>query len=85
MKDCGVQHIIYTDISRDGMLTGPNVAATRHLTEETGLDIIASGGVSCMQDLENLHAEGICGAIIGKALYEGRIDLREAVKRFEKG
>ncbi len=38
-----------------------------------------------MQDLENLHAEGICGAIIGKALYEGRIDLREAVKRFEKG
>ena len=85
MKDCGVQHIIYTDISRDGMLTGPNVAATRHLTEETGLDIIASGGVSCMQDLENLHAAGICGAIIGKALYEGRIDLREAVKRFEEG
>ena len=84
MQEYGVRHIVYTDISRDGMLTGPNVEATRRLREETGLDIIASGGVSCMQDLENLHEAGIPGAIIGKALYEGRIDLRAAVERFEQ-
>ena len=57
MKEYGVRHIVYTDISRDGMLSGPNVEATRKLTEETGLDIIASGGVSCMEDLKCLHEE----------------------------
>ncbi len=84
MKEYGVRHIVYTDISRDGMLSGPNVAATRILTEQTGLDVIASGGISCMEDLERLEADGIRGAIIGKALYEKRIDLREAVAKFEK-
>lgn len=84
MKAFGVEHIVYTDISRDGMLSGPNVEATKKLTEETGLDIIASGGVSCMEDLEQLHREGIRGAIIGKALYEKRIDLRDAVEKFER-
>ena len=83
MKDFGIHHIVYTDISRDGMLSGPNVEATKALTKETGLDIIASGGVSCIEDLEQLYREGICGAIIGKALYEKRIDLKEAVARFE--
>lgn len=83
MKELGVKHIVYTDISRDGMLTGPNVEATRKLTEETGLDVIASGGVSSMEDLEHLYRAGISGAIIGKALYENRINLREAVERFE--
>lgn len=83
MKEYGVRHIVYTDISRDGMLSGPNVEATRKLTEETGLDIIASGGVSCMEDLECLHEAGIRGAIIGKALYENRIDLAEAVRLYE--
>ena len=83
MKEYGVRHIVYTDISRDGMLSGPNVEATRKLTEETGLDIIASGGVSCMQDLKCLHEAGIRGAIIGKALYENRIDLAEAVRLYE--
>lgn len=83
IKAFGVRHVVYTDISRDGMLSGPNVEATRHLTLETGLDIIASGGVSCMEDLEHLHQQGISGAIIGKALYEKRIDLGDAVKRFE--
>ena len=67
MKEYGVKHIIYTDISR-----------------ETGLDIIASGGVSCMEDLDGLYKAGISGAIIGKALYEKRVDLNEAVRRFEK-
>lgn len=83
MKEYGVRHIVYTDISRDGMLSGPNVEATRKLTEETGLDIIASGGVSCMEDLKCLHEAGIRGAIIGKALYENRIELAEAVRLYE--
>ena len=78
-----MEHIVYTDISRDGMLSGPNVEATRLLTEETGLDIIASGGVSCMEDLEALYQAGIRGAIIGKALYENRIELSEAVRCYE--
>ena len=84
MKEYGVKHIIYTDISRDGMLSGPNIPATKKLTEETGLDIIASGGVACMEDLQALYDAGISGAIIGKALYEKRVDLEEAVCRFEK-
>ena len=83
MKEYGVRHIVYTDISRDGMLSGPNVEATRKLTEETGLDIIASGGVSCMEDLKCLHEAGIRGAIIVKDLYENRIDLAEAVRLYE--
>ena len=83
MKEYGIRHIVYTDISRDGMLSGPNVEATRKLTEETGLDIIASGGVSCMEDLKCLHEAGIRGAVIGKALYENRIDLAEAVRLYE--
>lgn len=83
MREYGVRHVVYTDISRDGMLSGPNVAATRKLTEETEMDIIASGGVSCMEDLQELFDQGIKGAIIGKALYEKRLDLGEAVRRFQ--
>lgn len=82
MKEYGVRHIVYTDISRDGTLTGPNVSYTKMLTEKTGLDVIASGGVSCMEDLETLYANGIQGVIIGKALYENRISLPDAVARF---
>ena len=85
MKEFGVEHIVYTDISRDGTLTGPNVDYTKELTERTGLDIIASGGVSGMDDLIRLNECGIRGAIIGKALYENRISLPEAVARFEMG
>lgn len=85
MKDFGVSHIVYTDISRDGTLTGPNIEYTRELTVQTGLTIIASGGVSGMDDLSRLEAAGIKGAIIGKALYEKRIDLAAATKRFEHG
>ncbi len=84
MKEYGVRHIVYTDISRDGMLSGPNVEYTKRLTEETGMDIIASGGMSSMEDLRQLTHAGVCGAIIGKALYEKRIDLKEAIKAFEQ-
>jgi phosphoribosylformimino-5-aminoimidazole carboxamide ribotide isomerase len=83
MKALGVKTIVYTDISKDGMLTGPNVAATKELSDATGIDIIASGGVSTMEDLERIYADGIHGAIIGKALYEKRIDLAKAVSVFE--
>ncbi len=83
MKEMGVQTIIYTDISRDGMLSGPNVDATKRLSDATGLDVVASGGVSCMEDLRRIHWAGIHGAIIGKALYEERVDLAEAVREFE--
>lgn len=82
MKAYGVSHIVYTDISRDGMLTGPNVEATKKLTCDTGMDIIASGGMSSMDDLRRLYEAGVKGAIIGKALYENRIDLKEAVAEF---
>ncbi len=84
MKDFGVKHIVYTDISKDGMLVGPNVTETARLTEETGLNVIASGGVSGMDDLEQLNREGIQGAIIGKALYENRIVLSDAIIKFQK-
>ena len=83
MREFGIRHVVYTDISRDGMLNGPNVEATRQLTEATGIDVIASGGVSSMEDLRCLYEAGIKGAIIGKALYEKRVDLREAVRAFQ--
>ena len=83
MEEFGIRHVVYTDISRDGMLNGPNVEATRQLTEATGIDVIASGGVSSMEDLRCLYEAGIKGAIIGKSLYEKRVDLREAVRAFQ--
>ncbi len=82
MKEMGVKTIIYTDISKDGMLVGPNVEKTKELSDATGLDIIASGGMSSLDDLKALSEEGIYGAIIGKAIYEKRIDLKEAVELF---
>jgi phosphoribosylformimino-5-aminoimidazole carboxamide ribotide isomerase len=84
MKEYGVRHVVYTDITRDGMLSGPNVEYTKKLTEETGMDIIASGGMSSMEDLKELYNAGVHGAIIGKALYENRIDLKEAIDAFER-
>lgn len=86
LKPFGVARIIYTDISRDGMLTGPNVDATARLARETGLPIIASGGMSSIDDLRRLAQHpGIEGAIIGRALYTGAIDLSQAVNEFMKG
>lgn len=84
MKEMGVKNIVYTDISKDGMLMGPNVAMTQELTDKTGMNIIASGGISSMEDLRNLNAAGIKGAIIGKAIYENRVNVKEAVDEFER-
>ncbi len=83
MRTMGVMLVVYTDISRDGMLTGVNVEATARLAEETGLRVIASGGVASLRDIEALRAResaGIDGVIIGQALYTGAIDLRQAIR-----
>ena len=69
MKDLGVTTVIYTDVSRDGMMQGPNVEATKALVEATGLDVIGSGGVSGVAYLIRLRDAGCAGAILGKALY----------------
>lgn len=78
----GVSAIIYTDISRDGMMQGPNIGATRALAESISIPVIASGGVSSLKDIENLMAvetSGVTGVITGKAIYTGAIKLAEAV------
>ena len=82
MQDYGVIAIIYTDISRDGMLSGPNIEATRALAKALHIPVIASGGVHTMKDIENLltvRYSGVSGVIIGKAIYSGSLDLREAI------
>lgn len=81
-EDCGVSAIIYTDISRDGMMGGPNIEATKSLAEAITIPVIASGGVSSLKDIENLmaiEASGVTGAITGKAIYTGAINLTEAI------
>lgn len=82
MADIGVKHIIFTDISRDGKLSGVNAEATAELARESGVKIIASGGVASLEDIKNLQkfaSDGIEGCIIGKALYTGAVDLKEAI------
>lgn len=80
LKKSGVRHIIYTDIATDGMLTGPNLSAMREMVSAFGSGIIASGGVGSIEDLQNLIPTGVSGAIVGKALYTGRVDLQKAVQ-----
>lgn len=82
MQDHGVIAIIYTDIKRDGMMTGPNIEATKALAEALRIPVIASGGVHTMKDIENLLAvrhAGVSGVITGKAIYSGSLDLKEAI------
>ena len=77
----GVERIIYTDVARDGMLTGLNIEQTLLLARESGLKVTASGGVSSLDDIKRLNelsAFGVDSVIVGKALYEGRFTLREA-------
>ncbi|MEC8796514.1 MAG: 1-(5-phosphoribosyl)-5-[(5-phosphoribosylamino)methylideneamino]imidazole-4-carboxamide isomerase, partial [Pseudomonadota bacterium] len=80
-EDAGVSAIIYTDINRDGAMQGPNVDATAALAHAVSIPVIASGGVSSLDDLRNLKACGapLDGAISGRALYDGAIDLAEAL------
>lgn len=79
----GVERVVYTDIARDGTMRGPDVAGARRLAAETGLKVIASGGVASIDDVKALKAHahvGIEGVIIGQALYTGAIDLHEAIE-----
>jgi phosphoribosylformimino-5-aminoimidazole carboxamide ribotide isomerase len=79
LAEAGARHFIYTDISRDGTLTGPNVAGLRELVSAVAADVIASGGIASLEDLRHAAGAGAAGAIIGRALYDGRIDLRAAI------
>ncbi|OCA88181.1 1-(5-phosphoribosyl)-5-[(5-phosphoribosylamino)methylideneamino]imidazole-4-carboxamide isomerase [Bacillus sp. FJAT-27225] len=79
--EAGAETFIFTDIATDGTLAGPNIDATVALAEATGKEVIASGGVSSLDDLRRLAAaEGVSGAIVGKALYEQRFTLKEALR-----
>ena len=80
MQDLGIKTLICTDISRDGAMRGANHQLYKELSERFGMQIIASGGVSAMEDVKILAAMDIHGAIIGKAYYTGAIDLKEAIE-----
>lgn len=82
LKGYRLAGMIYTDISRDGMLTGPNITALSEIVDRSPVPVIASGGVTCIEDLYAIKALGprIMGAIVGKALYDGKLDLPQALK-----
>ncbi len=77
--------LVYTDISRDGMLAGPNVAALAEMADAVALPVIASGGVTTPEDIERLAGLHLAGCIVGRALYEGRLDLTEAIRIAARG
>ena len=80
VRDIGVKTVIYTDIARDGAMQGANLAAYKKLTALEGLDIVASGGVSSLDEIAALRDMGLYGAILGKALYTGVLDLRAVLE-----
>ena len=80
MQDVGVKTVICTDISKDGAMMGTNLALYRALSERFSMQIVASGGVSSLEDVKRLSEMGLYGAIIGKAYYTGAIDLRQAIE-----
>lgn len=82
MRALGLKTAVFTDVSRDGLLQGPNLASTEEMARSSGLQIIASGGISTIDNirrLKSLESQGICGAIIGKALYDGKLSLEDAL------
>lgn len=79
LKDAGIDTVVYTDISRDGALTGVNADACKKLQDATGMKVIASGGVSGCGDIARLAAEGVHGAILGRALYTGDLSIETAL------
>ncbi len=82
LDGCALEAVVFTDISRDGMKTGPNIDAIREITMATEIPLIVSGGVSGIDDLRTLKSDlpAIAGVIIGKALYDGNLDLQEALQ-----
>ena len=79
LRDTGVSTVIYTDISKDGMLSGTNLEIYKELSKIHGLDIVASGGITFADELKTLNEMGIYGAIVGKAVYEGKLSLKNAL------
>ncbi|MEA3329048.1 MAG: 1-(5-phosphoribosyl)-5-[(5-phosphoribosylamino)methylideneamino]imidazole-4-carboxamide isomerase [Candidatus Omnitrophota bacterium] len=82
IKELGLNSVIYTDISKDGTLSGPDLASIKRFLRESQIKTIVSGGIASLEDITKLNTlkpEGLSGVIIGKALYEGKVDLREAI------
>jgi len=88
MEGAGVRTIIFTDIKRDGMLSGPNLESLREMLKAITIPLIASGGISSLEDINSIKSLGdekLQGVIVGKALYDGRVNLREAIAVSEAG
>ena len=84
LESIGIKTLIYTDISKDGMLLGPNFSVYEELSRKTGINIIASGGVTTHEDIRQLDNLNMYGAIIGKALYDNRLDFKQALNIIKK-
>lgn len=84
MEKIGVKTIIFTDISKDGTLQGPNLEQLGEIQNSVSCDIVASGGIKDLEDLKNINKMGIYGAITGKAIYSGNINLKEAIAEFKR-
>jgi phosphoribosylformimino-5-aminoimidazole carboxamide ribotide isomerase len=80
VRSAGVALVEYTDVARDGMFSGVDAAGAARLAREAGVEVVASGGVASLDDVRACRAAGIAGVIVGKALYEGRVDLAAAVR-----
>jgi len=85
MRTLGLRTVIFTDVSRDGMGHGLNISATRALADVSGMDVIASGGVHTLDNVMAAKEAGLSGAIVGRALYEGTIDLKDALSGLDNG
>lgn len=85
MEQCGVKTIIYTDISKDGTLSGPNLEQLDEINSAVSCDIIASGGVTVIDDIKALKSLGLYGAICGKSIYSGSLDLKQALEVCKDG
>jgi phosphoribosylformimino-5-aminoimidazole carboxamide ribotide isomerase len=84
MQESGCAGIIYTDIAKDGMLSGPNLEAVKEMVDNLSIPVVASGGISSIEDIKNLLTiEGLWGAITGKAIYSGTLDLKDAIRLSE--
>ena len=80
MEDVGVKTFVFTDIAKDGMMSGPNLEQLDAMNQSVDCDIIASGGISCMEDLKAVKQLGLYGAICGKSLYAGTVRLKDAIE-----
>lgn len=76
----GVKTVIHTEIANDGMQNGPDIEASVALAEQSGLEVIVSGGVGCLEDVKKVKQAGLPGVIIGKAMYDGRLDIEQALQ-----